>query len=108
MSTILLLDVTALLDTSKVGAAAAKQLEQSWDEAKRQPEDAQRTLLTELTARRNGLRTQLLERARPIAAELARQKGAVAVLERGAVFWSQGEDITAAVIAKVDAAGPLT
>lgn len=108
MSSILIIDVTALLDTSKVGAAAAKQLEKAWDDAKRQPEDKKQALLAQLTAKRDGLRKQLIDRARPIVAELAKQKGALAVLERSAVVWSQGEDITATVIAKVDAAGPLT
>jgi Skp family chaperone for outer membrane proteins len=107
MSTLMTVDLTAVLDTSTVGAEAAKLLERLWAEARTQPEDKRRELLKQLEARRDGLRQQLLDRARPIIAELARQKGATMVVEKSAVLFSSGEDLTQALIARVDAAGPL-
>ncbi|MCA2981115.1 MAG: OmpH family outer membrane protein [Myxococcaceae bacterium] len=107
MATIGLLDTTALLDTSKVGAEAAKALEKAWADAKAQPEDKKRELLAQLEQRRAALRQQLIDRARPVIAELAKKKALHVVLERGAVVWSTGEDLTAEVIAGVDAGGPL-
>lgn len=107
MATIALLDTPQLLDKSKVGLEAAKALEKTWVEAKAQPEDKKRELLNQLELKRNDLRKQLIERAGPIIAELAKAKKLDAVLEKGAVIWSTAEDLTNAVIAKVDAAGPL-
>ncbi len=107
MATFALLDTPQLLDKSKVGADAAKALEKTWAEAKAQPEDKKRELLNQLEQKRNDLRRQLLDRAKPAIAEIAKAKKVEAVLEKGAVAWSTAEDITAAVIAKVDAAGPL-
>jgi len=104
---LLVLDLAAVLDTSKVGADAAKSLEKRWGEAKALPEDKQKKLLAELEQKRAALRKQLLDRARPAVAELAKKKGAAAVLEKGAVLWTEAEDITAQVIARVDAAGAL-
>jgi Skp family chaperone for outer membrane proteins len=107
MATIALLDTPQLLDKSKVGLEAAKALEKTWAEAKAQPEDKKRELLNQLELKRSDLRKQLMDRAGPIIAELAKAKKLDAVLEKGAVIWSTAEDLTSAVIAKVDAAGPL-
>lgn len=109
MPDMLIIDVQALLDTSKAGADAAKALRREWDEAKALPEDRQRTLLAQLEERRDNLRKALLTRARPVLAEVAKKKGARVVLEKGAVLWSgeQVEDVTATVIQQVDALGPL-
>lgn len=104
---LLVLDLSAVLDKSKVGADAAKSLEKRWAEAKALPEAKQRKLLDELEQKRAALRRQVLDRARPAVAELAKKKGAAAVLEKGAVLWTEAEDITAQVIAKVDAGGAL-
>ncbi len=107
MATLLVVDLPALLDSSQAGAAAAKELEKAWVEAKARPEEERKALLTRLEARRDGLREQLLARARPVVAQLASEKKADAVLEKGAVLWSAAEDITQAVITRVDAGGPL-
>lgn len=107
MPAILIVDLTALLDKSKIGAEAAKSLEKSWAEAQSQPEDKRQEILTQLEAKRDGLRKKLIDRSRPIIAELGKQKGALAVLEKSAVAWSPGEDITAEVMTKLDASGPL-
>lgn len=107
MALIGILDTVQLLDSSKVGAEAAKSLEKTWAEAKSQPEEKKRELLAQLENKRAALRQQVLDRARPIVAELAKQKKLEVVLEKGAVVWSSGVDLTAEVIAKVDAQGPL-
>lgn len=105
--TLLTLDLRSLLDTCKVGIDAAKSLEKAWNDSKPADDAAKTKLLRELEGKRDNLRTQLLARAKPIITELAKAKKATAVLERGAVIWSEAEDITAQVIAKVDAGGPL-
>jgi Skp family chaperone for outer membrane proteins len=102
-----ILDTTLLLDASKVGADAAKALETTWNEAKAQPEDKKRELLAQLEQKRANLRQQVIDRAKPVVIELAKQKKLEAVLEKGAVVWSTAEDLTRDVIAKVDAQGPL-
>lgn len=101
------IDTSALLDTSRVGAEAAKHLEKVWNEAKSQPEDKRRELMNELEGKRASLREQLIDRARPIVDELAKKKGLSIVVERGVVAFSAVEDLTSEVIAKVDALGPL-
>ena len=105
--TLLTLDLRALLDTTKVGAEAAKALEKQWNDAKPADDAAKTKLLRDLETKRDALRTQLLARAKPVVAELAKAKKAQAVLEKSIVVWTEAEDITAAVIAKVDAGGPL-
>jgi Skp family chaperone for outer membrane proteins len=107
MSVILVVDLAAVLDTSTVGKDATKQLEKSWKDAQSQPEEKQRALLARLEKQREALRAALLARVKPVVQELAKKKGALAVLEKGAVLYSTGEDITKDVIAKVDAGGPL-
>lgn len=107
MATIGILDTALLLDSSKVGAEAAKSLEKTWTEAKSQPDEKKRELLTQLEQKRANLRQQLMDRARPVIAELAKKKGLTVVLEKGAVVWAAGEDLTAEVIGRVDAQGPL-
>jgi len=107
MTTILTVDLAAVLDKSRVGAEASAALEKAWAEAKAQPEEKRRALLEQLQARRDELRTKLLERARPALVLLAQERKATMVLEAGAVLWSQAEDLTAAVIARVDLGGPL-
>ncbi len=105
--TLLTLDLRNLLDTCKVGSEAAKSLEKAWNETKPADDAARTRLLRELEGKRDGLRTQLLARAKPVIAELAKAKKASAVLEKGTVLWTEAEDITAQVIARVDAGGPL-
>jgi Skp family chaperone for outer membrane proteins len=105
--TLLTLDLRSLLDSCKVGIEAAKGLEKAWNEAKPADDAAKTKLLRELESKRDTLRTALLARAKPVIAELAKKKGAAAVLEKGTVLWSESEDITAQVAAKVDAGGPL-
>lgn len=107
MATIGILDTAQLLDSSKVGAEAAKSLEKTWNDAKSQPDEKKREVLAQLEQRRIALRQALMDRARPIVAELAKKKGLEVVLEKGAVVWSTGEDLTKEVIAKVDSGGPL-
>lgn len=107
MATVLVVDLTALLDTSKVGAEAAKGLEKAWKESEKQPEAERAKLLTKLQKQRDGLREALFARARPLLAELAKEKGADLVLDRSAVLWGTTEDVTKALIKKVDAGGPL-
>jgi Skp family chaperone for outer membrane proteins len=107
MATIGILDTAMLLDSSKVGADAAKALEKAWSEAKSQPDDKKRELLAQLEQRRSSLRQQLIDRAKPAIAELAKKKNLEVVLEKGAVVWGTLEDLTKDVIAKVDAGGPL-
>ena len=107
MAIIGVVDVAVLLDTSKVGGLAAKALEKAWTDARAQPDDEKREVLADLEVRRANLRKQLLDRARPLIAELAKKKGLEAVIEKGAVVWSSAEDLTAEIIVKVDAQGPL-
>jgi Skp family chaperone for outer membrane proteins len=107
MTAILTVDLTALLDKSKIGADAAKSLEKAWATAQTEPDEKRRELLAQLEAKRDELRKKLIDRSRPIIAELGRKKGALAVLEKGSVAWTPGEDITAEVMIKLDASGPL-
>ena len=107
MATLLVVDLTALLDTSKVGAEAAKGLEKTWNDAKKLPDEERQALLAKLQAQRDQLREALFARARPIVAELAKEKKADAVLDKSAVLWGKADDITKALIKKVDAGGPL-
>jgi len=109
MPDLLLIDLPALLDTSKVGQDAAKTLEKTWNDAKKEPESKRKELLTQLQAKRDQLRTALLQRARPIIAAQAKKKSAKVVLEKGTAVWADPavEDITHAVIKEVDAGGPL-
>ncbi len=109
MPDLLLIDLPALLDTSKVGQEAAKALEKTWNDAKKEPEAKKRELLAQLQAKRDALRTALLQRAKPIIAAHAKKKSAKVVLERTTAVWHDPgvEDITAAVIKEVDAGGPL-
>src|SRR4051812_37558157 len=109
MPDMLLLDVPSLLDSSKVGADAAKALETVWTDAKGEPEEKKKQVLADLGRRRDALRTALLDRARPLVQELAKKKGAKVVLEKGAVLWADKavEDITPEIIAKVDGLGAL-
>lgn len=103
----LVIDLVTLLDRSIAGADATKALERQWKAVKDAPEDQQRELLGRLEQKRDGLRKQLLDRARPIIAELAKKKGAQVVLEKSAVVWTEAEDITTEASARVDALGPL-
>ena len=107
MATLLVVDLAALLDTSKVGAEAAKGLEKTWNDAKKLPEDERQALLGKLQGQRDALREALFARARPLLAEIAKEKKADAVLDKSAVLWGKGDDVTKALIKKVDAQGPL-
>ena len=127
----LVIDLAALLDKSSVGAEAAKHLEQTWAESQarhqklkeqargatgpalkavqQQVSDFERDSLAALEQKRSALRDKLIERARPIVRELAAAAGARVVLAKSAVLYLADEklDITAQVIARVDALGPL-
>ena len=107
MDAIFTVDLIALLDKSRIGAEAAKSLEKAWAEAQAQPEAKRQELLAQLQSKRDALRQKLIDRTRPIIAELGKAKGALAVLEKGSVAWSSGGDLTAEVMAKLDASGPL-
>ena len=107
MPTFLVVDLAALLDSSKVGAEAAKGLEKTWKEAARKPDEERKALLDKLHAQRDGLREALFARARPLVAEFAKEKKVELVLDKSAVLFGTGEDITRALIKKVDAQGPL-
>ncbi len=107
MATLLVVDLAALLDSSKVGADAAKGLEKAWAEAKKLPDDKRQEVLAELQNKRDALREALFARARPLIAEIAKEKKADAVLDKSAVLWGKGDDVTKVLIKKVDAAGPL-
>jgi len=107
MATLLVVDLTALLDSSKVGAEAAKGLEKTWNEAKKLPEEERQKLLAKLQTQRDALREALFARARPLLAEIAKAKKADVVLDKSAVLWGTGDDVTKALIKKVDAGGPL-
>jgi Skp family chaperone for outer membrane proteins len=98
MPDLLTLDTRAILDTSEVGRAAAATLEKDW--AKHQDPK-------ELESKRALLRKALLERARMVVEGIAKKKKAKWVMEAGAVIWGERDDITKAVIAEVDAQGPL-
>jgi Skp family chaperone for outer membrane proteins len=105
--TLLTLDLRSLLDSCTVGVEAAKSLEKLWTDAKPADDAAKKKLLQELEGKRDNLRNLLLSRAKPVITELAKKKNATAVLEKGTVVWGDLEDITAQVIARVDAGGPL-
>lgn len=107
MPTLLVVDLAALLDTSKVGAEAAKGLEKTWNDAKKLPDDERQKLLSKLQSQRDVLREALFARARPLLEEIAKEKKADAVLEKSAVLWVKGDDVTKALIKKIDAGGPL-
>lgn len=107
MATFLVVDLTALLDNSKVGAEAAKGLEKTWKEAQKLPDTEKVALLAKLQGQRDSLREALFARARPLVAELAKEKKADLVLDKSAVLFGSAEDVTKALIKKVDAGGPL-
>lgn len=107
MATILVVDLTAVLDSSKVGAEAAKGLEKAWKEGAKLPDDEKQKLLVKLQGQRDGLREALFARARPLLAEIAKEKKADLVIDKGAVLWGGSEDVTKALIKKVDAGGSL-
>jgi len=107
MATILVVDLTALLDSSKVGAEAAKGLEKTWKAGAKLPDEEKQKLLIKLQGQRDGLRDALFAWARPLLAELAKEKKAELVIDKSAVLWGGTEDVTKVLIKKVDAGGPL-
>lgn len=107
MTVVLVVDLAAVLDTSKVGKEASSALERRWRDAEKKPEAEKQKLLGELQGQRDSLRGALLARAKPVVEALAREKKATLVLERTAVLWGATEDVTAQVISRVDAGGPL-
>jgi len=107
MPDLLTLDVRALLDSSEVGKHAAAALAKLWEPVKDQEPSLQSQVLKDLEFKRAWLRKALLERARPVVESLAKKKKARWVLESGAVLWGDREDITKAVVAEIDAQGPL-
>ena len=107
MATVLVVDLALVLDQSRVGAEAAKALESEWREGEKLGEAEKQKLLARLQSWRDALREALVARARPLLAELAREKKADLVLERTGLLWGAAEDVTQALIKKVDAGGPL-
>lgn len=107
MATVLVVDLALMLDQSRVGAEAAKALEQEWRGGEKLSDAEKQKLMGKLQGRRDALREALVARARPLLAELAKEKKADLVLERTAVLWGAAEDVTEALIKKVDAGGPL-
>ncbi len=107
MATVLVVDLALVLDQSRVGADAAKALDQDWRAGEKLGDAEKQKLLAKLQGRRDALREALVARARPLLAELAKEKKADLVLERTAVLWGAAEDVTQALIKKVDAGGPL-
>lgn len=104
---LLTIDTAQLLDSSTAGSAAAKVLTDRWEAAASKSAAEKQALLAELQVLRDSLRRQLLERAQPVIAEIAKKKKATAVLDKAAVVFGTLEDITDAVMARVDAQGPL-
>jgi Skp family chaperone for outer membrane proteins len=107
MSAVLVVDLAALLDTSKVGIEATKDLEKQWEAAKKLNDAERPVQFAKIQAKRDALRDALLARAKPLVADLARDKKADLVLDRSAVLWGKTEDVTAVLIAKVDALGAI-
>ena len=107
MTVVLVVDLTAVLDTSQVGKDATAALQKKWKDAEKKPEAEREALLNDLRRQRDGLREALLKRARPVVEALAKEKKATLVLERTAVLWGATEDVTPLVIKRVDAGGPL-
>jgi Skp family chaperone for outer membrane proteins len=107
MATFLIVDLTALLDASKVGAEAAKGLEKTWKDSQKLPDAEKAALLAKLQGQRDTLREALFARARPLVAEIAKEKKADLVLDKSAVLFGTAEDVTKLLIKKVDAGGPL-
>lgn len=107
MPDLLTLDTQALLDQSEVGKTAALELEKLWSKVRDQPEPAKALAYKDLESKRFYLRKALLERARMVVEQLAKKKKAKWVMESHAVLWGERDDITQAVIAEVDAQGPL-
>lgn len=107
MAEMLVVDLAGLLDRSKVGAAAAAQLEKQWQASADKPAPEREALLRTLQERRDKLRAALLDRARPLLEAMRTERKAKWVLERSAVLAGPTEDVTDALIQKVDAGGPL-
>lgn len=127
----LVIDMRRLLDESETGRQAAAALEARFTAARQQYEGlkeqakgaqgpAQRQLLEEaarfeaqalgeIEAARASLRASLLARAEPALRQIAEARGVRLVLERSAVvLFDDAADVTAEVIAAVDADGPLS
>ena len=102
MALILVIDVPQVLDTSKAGREATKQLEGLWKEGEKKPEAEQQKHLEVVQQQRDSLRNALLARMAPIVESIAKDKKADAVIEKVAVIWTSGEDITAEVISRLD------
>ena len=96
-------DMKAVLDRSRTGAEASRALESAWSKLSSQRDGSER-----LETLRTQLRAALTQRAESAIRELATARGAKLVVERGAVLFAVPElDLTAGVIAAVDAQGPL-
>jgi len=109
MGDVLLVDWIAVLDGSGVGKKAAEELTSLWTAASGQTDAAKEQLHEQLQRRRDRLRDELVARAKPLLASLAKQKKAKLVLEKSQVAWADAtvEDVTPALIAEVDRGGPL-
>ncbi len=126
MTMILCVDPDRVLDESAAGAAGATELRAAFDEAKatydkmrqsakQSPGPAQKALLDELgayeaaslqkiEARREELRRDLMTKAKQVIEEVRQARGAKYVLDARVVFaCPTDDDITAAVIEKLDA-----
>lgn len=96
----LVVDMKAVLDRCRAGKDGAARLAAEWERFKGLPDGAAR--LEEL---REQLRAPLIARAGEVVRKLAAERKASAVFERGAVLLCPPEnDVTAAVIAALDAA----
>jgi len=126
----LIVDMQRVLDESQVGKdasvvleaqmkAAQEEFKKLQDKHKSAKGDAlkaaeaqaiqfEQKSIADLEARRKEMRDELVARARPIMSGLAMSQGAKLVLERTAVIiFDPNGDVTADVIARVDAQGPL-
>lgn len=103
---VLIVDINRVLEESEVGRTATEVLEAKWKKGSKGPRAE--TLKRDLEKQRAGLREKLLARVRPALAALVKERGAQVVLPAHSVVAHAAEvDVTEAVIAAVDAGGPL-
>lgn len=103
---VLIVDINRVLEESKVGRAAAEALEEKWKKGRKASGAA--ALKQSLEKERDALRDKVLARVRPALAALVEERGALVVLPAKAVVAHAAEiDVTDALIAAVDAQGPL-
>jgi Skp family chaperone for outer membrane proteins len=98
MVTILTIDLRAVLDRSETGRDAANRLREKY---------GQHDGRDGLAAQRAAMCQALLRRAHRVLAVIAKRREAVVVDRRSLVLAHRAEDVTAEVIRRVDALGPL-